>query len=336
MKALLEPAPNESRRKAWSSALFAGGGTQCAERSVVFWLPLLALLKLALVSNQDIVAWYHPHDDYWQILSAAHWVWWRPYDQWTLMHLPVYPTFVALAGAIGLPLRIAIELFYIGGAATLTFALGRLGVPGLLRIVIFTMIVFHPYSYAEFDYAFAETLYACLMLYLVALFIRLLAPASRSDLIWNAALFATVMALMWHCRKESILLGGLLALMTLAILAALFRGLLSRTDAVRLGLVLIAAPAFAIAAVGALISTANGLRYGLWHTNQMVVPNYVRAYSTLQAIRPDHPIRFVPISREARQKAYAVSPAFRELAPFIDGERENWGAWFTRQNLGIK
>jgi hypothetical protein len=38
------------------------------------------------------------------------------------------------------------------------------------------------YSYAEFDYAFAETLYACLMLYLVAFFIRLIVPRGRVDL----------------------------------------------------------------------------------------------------------------------------------------------------------
>ena len=67
----------------------------------------------------------------------------------------------------------------------------------------------------------------------------------------------------------------------------------------------------------------------------MMAPNFMRAYQSLQAIRPDLPIRFVPVTREVRHKAYAVSPAFRELAPFLDGERENWGAWWTRTTMGI-
>jgi hypothetical protein len=140
---------------------------------------------------------------------------------------------------------------------------------------------------------------------------------------------------MWYCRKESILLGGLLSLIALAIVAGLVLRSLSKSNAVRLGVALVAGPAVAVVVVGSLISTANGLRYGLWHTNQMTAPNYVRAYSSLQAIRPEHPIRFVPVTRASRQEGYAVSPAFRELAPFIDGAEENWGAVFTRQYLGL-
>ena len=36
-------------------------------------LILLALVKLVLVSKQDIVAFDRPHDDYWQILASGTW-----------------------------------------------------------------------------------------------------------------------------------------------------------------------------------------------------------------------------------------------------------------------
>jgi hypothetical protein len=334
MRAFLERSSSDSGKGLVISRVL-DGWLRVARRGVGASLILLAFLKLALVSNQDIVAWYRPHDDYWQIVSASHWVWWRPNSEWTLMHLPVYPVFVAVTGAIGLPLRLAIELLYIGGAAALALAFGRLGLPKLLQVILFGLIVFHPYSYAGFDYAFAETLYACLMLFFVAFFIRIIAPRSRFDVILSATLFAGTTALMWHCRKESILLEGLLSLIGLAVVAGFVLRSLSKSNAVRLGVALVAAPAVAVVVLGSLISTANGLRYGLWHTNQMTAPNYVRAYSSLQAIHPEHPIRFIPVTRASRQKAYAVSPAFRELAPFIDGEHENWGGSFTRQYLGI-
>jgi hypothetical protein len=140
----LTAAPSESRGS--STEIIIRAFYRYSASSVLFGFLLITLLKLVLVSNQDIVAWYRPHDDYWQILSAAHSVWWRPYSEWTLMHLPVYPVFVAVMGAIGLPLRLAIELLYIGGAAALAFAFGRLGLPKLLQVILFGLIVFHPYS----------------------------------------------------------------------------------------------------------------------------------------------------------------------------------------------
>ena len=62
---------------------------------VLFCLLLLGLLKLVLVANNEIIASFSPHDNYWHILSAAHWHWWRPYSEWTLMHLPGYSLFIA-------------------------------------------------------------------------------------------------------------------------------------------------------------------------------------------------------------------------------------------------
>jgi hypothetical protein len=296
---------------------------------------LAAFVKLALVAHHEIIAGNHPHDDYWQIVSAAYWHWWRPYDVWTLMHLPVYPWFIAVTGAIGLPLRLSIELLYLAGAGALSAALGRLGLATPLQATALVLIVFHPYSFDTFDYARAGTLYACLLIFFVALFIRLIVPRSPREFRRSALLFACTTALLWHCRKESILIGGLFGIMAVGILAAFIVGALARAEALRLGLVLVAVPLGAAIALGAVISTANGLRYGLWHTDQMTATNYVRAYSSLQAIRPDRPIRFIPVTRDARQKAYAVSPAFRELQPFFEGPREPWYLAESKRWLGL-
>jgi hypothetical protein len=293
-----------------------------------------AFAKLALIADHEIVAAFRPHDDYWHILSAAHWQWGRPYDVWTLMHLPVYSWFIALTGTIGLPLRMSIELCYIAGATALSASLGRLGLAPPLQLAAFVLIVFHPHSFAGFDYALAETLYACLLIFFVALFLRLIVPRSPRESRSSAWLFAGTTALLWHCRKESILTGGLLGVMAAGILAAFIFGALTRAKALRFGVVLVAIPLGAVMALGAVISTANGVRYGLWHTNQMVATNFVRAYSSLQAIRPDRPIRFIPVTRDARQKAYAVSPAFRELQPIFDGPHEPWYLGESKRWLG--
>jgi hypothetical protein len=321
----------DAMAKAWRQS-----ASRCSVPAFRSALVLLALFKLLLVSKHDIVAFERPHDDFWQILASGNWYWGAPYSEWTLIQLPVYPLFAALVRLTGLPLRLAIEFVYLGGAAALAVALGRLAVPRWLQTLVFALIAFHPDTFALFDLAFAETLYACLMLYFVALFIRLVIPRSPREQMWSAALFAVVTALMWHCRKESVLLAGLLVLIAVAIVVGVVLGRLDRKRAVRFAGLLVVAPWVTAVVLGVLISGANGLRYGLWQTNQMFAPNYVRAYASLQAIRPDLPIRFVPVTRETRKKAYAVSPSFRELAPFIDGEGENWGAYESRTSMGIQ
>jgi hypothetical protein len=317
-------ASSRDARPYWHTAVFLGV------------LLLFALLKLGLVKDHEIVASARAHDDLWQILSAARWYWGRQYDEWTLMHLPVYPLFVAAAGTTGLPLRISIELTYLAGAATLSIALGRLGVPRVLQVAAFALIVFHPDSFNGFDFALAETLYACLMLFFVAFFIRVLTARNPGDFYTSVILFAGVTALLWHSRKESILIGGLLGFAAILVVAALLFKTVTKTEAVRLAVGVVAAPLVAVVGLGAVFSAANGRIYGLWHTNELAAPNYVRAYASLQSIRPDRPLRFVPVTRETRERVYAVSPSFRELQPILDGEQENWGAYWTRYYLDMK
>ena len=297
---------------------------------------LLGLIKLGLVSNHEIIAVFRPHDEYWNILAAKSWVWARPYDQWTLIQLPVYALFIAVVGTTGIPLRVSIEVDYIVCSAVLISSLGRLGLPGPLRVVTFALLLFHPYTFELFDYALSEMLFTCQMVLLVGLFICVIAPKDKPDFRRNAMLFALTVALMWYCRKESVLIAGLLGLIACVIFVGWLLKRINRADSVRFGLALVVGPVASVITIGLLISTANGIRYGLWHTNELVAPSYVRALSKLEAIRPENPIRFIPVTRDARQKAYAVSPAFHELAPFLDGEGENWAARYTRETMGLK
>jgi hypothetical protein len=301
---------------------------------VLGYFVLLSLIKLTLVANREIVGVFRPHDDYWHIQAAAKWIWGRPFNELTLVHLPTYAIFVATSGAIGVPLRISTEIVYLSCAALLALSLGRLGLGRILQVVVFALLTFHPYIYEGLDFALPEMLYTCLMLAFVGLFIRLVIPVSRSDLFLNAILFAATSALMWYLRKESILIEGLFALIALGIAAAWIFKFIRRNEAFGLAGRLVVGPLFAVLLLGMTISTGNGLRYGLWSTDQLSAPNYVRMFSSLLAIRPDHPIRFVSVTRDTREKAYAVSPAFRELQPFLDADNEHWTARITR-TLGI-
>jgi hypothetical protein len=276
----------------------------------------LALLKLYLVADQEIVATWHSHDELWYVQQAAAWIWNRPYDSLAIAHLPVYSGFVALNGAFGFPLRLTSELLLIGASWSLSSATARLGISQPIRLVIFALLIFHPQTMVQLTYTHAETFAATLYLLLVAELIRVMdRPGDR----WHVAGLSIVTALLWFCREESapliIALFGLIAF----VLLCWRRHLPAKQYAV----VLIGMPLLATAALAGVLIAGDGLRYGVWSTNDVNMPK--RAYAALQSIAVDHPKRFIPIPKEARLQAYAVSPAFAELQPIIDGLPEHWG-----------
>jgi hypothetical protein len=89
-------------------------------------------------------------------------------------------------------------------------------------------------------------------------------------------------------------------------------------------------PGVAIAAPLVAAGTALGLVLLLCAINQHVYHvfrstdfqsgPFPRAYGALTRIVPAHWQRMTPIARETRLRAYAVSPAFRELEPFLEGD----------------
>jgi len=76
--------------------------------------------------------------------------------------------------------------------------------------------------------------------------------------------------------------------------------------------------------VGSVAAT-NYRYYGVFVTNEFVSGAFRAAYGALSRIRHETPRRFVVFPKDARDKAYAVSPAARELQPALDGQiGENW------------
>src|SRR5260370_4556917 len=70
----------------------------------------LALVKLLLVSGDEIVASYTPNDDLWYLHSAKEWYWLGAYSDAPFLappfiRLPIYPLFIALTKLLRFSLR---------------------------------------------------------------------------------------------------------------------------------------------------------------------------------------------------------------------------------------
>jgi hypothetical protein len=70
----------------------------------------------------------------------------------------------------------------------------------------------------------------------------------------------------------------------------------------------------------AVVCTLNWANYGIYTTCEFRWPKFVAAYSALSRVT-HHPWRQCHLlPRETRQRIYAISPAFRELEPGLEGE----------------
>ena len=79
-------------------------------------------------------------------------------------------------------------------------------------------------------------------------------------------------------------------------------------------------PALSLAAAHAAIVVTNGLRYGVWSNVEFKWRPFLLAYGSLSSVRQHPPVPHVPVPKEVRERVYAVSPAFAELRPLIEGD----------------
>jgi hypothetical protein len=304
-----------------------------------FWIAciVLTVLKFLLVSCEEIVARYQPLDDLWQIMAAARGYWFGiGYDYSRYAHLPAYSLWIAVVYFTGIPLRLAMELVFLAAAFVFTFALIRAGFKRVAAPILYAFLIFHPASFQLFNYTMPDTFYASVLLFALAALIVLWVNRESVWAIKYAVLTGVSFAVLWHTRKETILIIILLAAFTSAVVLWLWRSGKLRRSAVGLLMVIIVIPTLILFGASFLVRTANWLKFGLFVSSEMDAPGYKAAYRALLRIRPDIPIRFVPVPKEVREKAYRVSPAFKELEPFLEGEFSRWAEAETQKHMGIQ
>ncbi len=283
-------------------------------RLLVCSLLFLVVCKLLLTSQEEIGAFCLPHDDLWQVKAAARAYWGGAYNASKLYHLPVFPLFMEIVRIFGIPLRVALEIFYCGAAYLLVSVLWRLGTPIGLTIIAATALIFHPASYQLPNRCGAEILLTPLMMGAIAASLFWWLVRDRPDSFKYAAFAGVWWALAWNVRKESIVIIPIFAVMFLFAVVSDRRGAWLKSVAA------IALMLCCCLAMETTIKTANWARWGLFATSVHTAPGFKSAIKALQSIRPETPLAFIPVPSEVRQRAYEVSPSFSKLEPSLEGD----------------
>lgn len=314
-----------------------------------FWTALaLTAVKLWLTAGQTIYA-IGPaiHDDKLFAQLAAHILngeWLGPYTQFTLAKGPLFSLFIASAFRLGLPLIFAQQLIYAGACAVVTHSLAPWLRSGAARFSLYALLLCNPMSYdaGNLSRLMRQNIYTPLGLLVIAglvyLFTRRREPWHRQ--VGPAALAGLALGGFWLTREESIWLLPAVGLLLFGIAASLDRELHSHGRALT--------ASFAILTVAALlpilaVCTLNLRHYGWFGTVEFRASEFKDAYGALTRLKAGPELPQVPVTRQMREQAYRLSPAFAKLQPYIEGavgdhwvettlfpasERQIRGGWF--------
>lgn len=300
----------------------SGEATQRARLWMAFGTAFV-VLKLWLVSAQPVVAIGGAgHDDRLYLELANHLLngeWLGTYSQFTLMKGPMYSFWIAAMMEAGVPLPLSQHLLYLGGCVLVVRAL-RPYVHGGASFALFAMLWWNPMTYEMpvLGRVLRQNIYTPLTLLffagLIALATRRASPR-RVRVAWGI-LLGTSGAALWLTREES------MWIVPSAVLLVGIAFYLSRTTITeqKSSLLAVAVAAVVSASIVGSVSLANLRHYGWFGTVEFRASEFLDCYGALQRVNSVTSVPYVPVTREAREKIYAISPAFAELRPFLDGK----------------
>lgn len=301
---------------------------------------LVAALSLWLRSGFPVFAIGGAvHDDQ-LFVDLAHYLafdWLGPFTQFTLAKGMFYPLFILATFFLGIPLKFAEHAAYLAACGFAAWLVVRVSGNRWLGFLLFTVLAFNPVLWTpNLARVIREGVYvplslALLMLAAAALLLR--GPQATSPRRYLAILIVLgiIGADFWLTREEGIWIAP--ALLLILLYAAVrewldWRRHPSQTPLLRRVLSFagaIAVPAAVFVMVTGAVAGINYWRYGLFTTGEFHLASFKRAYGALSRIEHDEWRRYVVFPKDARARAYAVSPAARELEPFF--ERQGGEGW---------
>ncbi|MDB6114676.1 MAG: hypothetical protein JWQ62_1621, partial [Lacunisphaera sp.] len=212
------------------------------------------------------------------------------------------------------------------------------------QFAVYTLLLANPISFdaGNLSRVLRQNLYAPLALFALAGLVQLFARRRETGRrqAGPAILAGAALGCFWLTREESVWLLPAVGLILLGVLASLRGELRLRWRTLAGSLVLFVA----IAAVPILtVSTLNLRHYAWFGTVEFRAREFKAAYGALTRLQVGPQLAQVPVTRQMREAAYAVSPAFARLRPWLEGpigdrwsekdmfpaaERQIRGGWF--------
>ena len=299
--------------------------------------PLLIGLRMMLGRHVPLYALpVAPFDDrlfLQQATALADGVWLGDYSSVILAKGPGFALFWAGLHELGISLINGHNLVYGVACWALVAALrqGARPVAWWWQVLLVTLVLFAPIGgeTGVMVRAWRQAWWTALCVGVIATAIgwALAGTQTRVRALWGCALGVTL-GLAWITREEAV---WLLAPVGWLIGFGMWRG---RGGWRRWWGTVVLSIGLAVLVVGA-VCWQNWRHFGLWGVTDFKEASFVRAYGALTRVEPDDAARRIPVTRAARERVYAVSPAFRSIRSEME---EGIGAVFmqvTQDNMAI-
>ena len=268
---------------------------------------------------------YAGHDDMYfvsdaQSMLAGHWL--GDFNQLTLIKGPGFTYFLVLNHRLGLSLSLSLAVVYAVACVTVTTVVRRVaGLVPAAAFGLFLLLLWQPAVVP--NRVIRDAFYHSLFLFVVAGVVAVaFLPGARGRVL-RAILTGAGLGWFWITREEGPwILGGVIVLL---VVQSWRHRRAERRDWLLTGLAVVTV--VLVAAVPVLATSAvNKEKYGAFTVTDLASGSYRTAVGQLDRIEAGPELPRVPVSRKALAAAYRVSPAARELKPFLNGAGgKNWG-----------
>ncbi|HEC12408.1 MAG TPA: hypothetical protein ENI80_04020 [Acidiferrobacteraceae bacterium] len=305
-----------------------------ARAGLVFLGVGLVVYKLWLVEIHDLLMIGSPMDDLYFVRSAHELLlgnWLGSYTQYTLMSGPVYSMWIALCYLLAVPLHAAQQLLYAGACLTAVMALYPVAGRKAWLILVFAYLLFEPFTY---DYSssagvFRLGIYPALTVLVIACAIGLytrIVDRQGKPLRWAVGL-GVALAAFWYTREEGMWIVPTLMLVALfAILHGLTRGERRWTGI----LAVLVVPILIWSGSFLALAYMNWQHYGIFTDLEIKTSGFKSAYSAVISVRSNERERYYMLEKPVSVALAEVSPAFREIAPYLGKLQSSIFIWSLR------
>jgi hypothetical protein len=292
---------------------------------VVGYIVALIIVYIVVATHTPLAVYPTlPHDDglfmkLGRYLAQGNWL--GPYNELTLIKGIGYPGFLAVSQWLGLPLSLAHASFHCFAVTVFVIFAHRFVRSVLLSGFMFTLLLWHPISLSALLLrVLREEIYYGQVLLVLASFAAMLFTPPDAVRRLSSVLCGTVLGWFWLTREEGIwILPGIGILTAVAIWHA-FRASRTRDLIAPLAIVVCIFTVMQISVRG-----MNLWAYGKFIDVDVKEKNFKMALGAINSVRSGGNKPFVSATKAARERIYAVSPAFASLRDYFDGpHRLGW------------
>lgn len=283
---------------------------------------LSALIYLLLSIHLPVsLPVYNLHDDalYWnnaqQILQGQ---WLGAYNEMTLMKGPGFPLFLVVNALLGIPATLSIALFYLLACYLVTNTFRELGISKYFLLVIFIVILFHPFFTTRI---MRDCIYPALSLIVLSGVIKLtLTPVEQKCGIKYPIFYGLVLGFFWITREEGV---WIIPSFSLLIIYKIWH---LKKQKKTIKSIFYRYTYFLVSAL-ILVNTVaviNFYTYGKYEVVDFKGTEFKQAVSSLNSVSIGKEIAYLPVSFAKRQVIYQISPSFTELKDYFENTGKGW------------